>query len=107
MVKPIKPSEVVALKKETFPDEVFTAFNALIAQNVSGGTARVLQKHAVARMIEEFEKAGKKTNSAEIYTNHWLDIEEVYAKSGWNVEYDKPAYCESYEAAFTFRAKRS
>jgi hypothetical protein len=31
-----------------------------------------------------------------------LDIEPIYREAGWIVEYDKPAYCENYDANFTF-----
>lgn len=32
----------------------------------------------------------------------WLDIEDHYRKAGWKVTYDKPAYCENYDAYFKF-----
>lgn len=37
-----------------------------------------------------------------IFDKHWLDIEDTYRKAGWNVEYDKPGYCENYDAYFVF-----
>ncbi len=41
--------------------------------------------------------------STTVCDNHWLDVEDVYREAGWVVEYDKPGYCESYEATFTFK----
>lgn len=41
----------------------------------------------------------------QIYENRWLDIEDSYRAVGWHVEYDKPGYCESYEATFTFKRR--
>jgi hypothetical protein len=39
----------------------------------------------------------------QIFDDNLLDVEEVYEKAGWKVEYDKPAFNESYPATFTFR----
>lgn len=38
----------------------------------------------------------------EVYRRRLLDVEELYRASGWKVEYDKPAYCEDFEAYFKF-----
>lgn len=32
----------------------------------------------------------------------WVNIEDVYRKQGWNVEFDKPGYNEDYDATYTF-----
>ena len=40
-----------------------------------------------------------------VFKNKWLDVEEVYRKAGWKVEYDKPGYCEDYEAYFVFEKR--
>lgn len=42
----------------------------------------------------------------ELFDKGWMDIEPIYRKSGWRVEYDKPAYNETYPATFTFSKKR-
>jgi len=96
-VHPIKPSEVAKKKAIDFPDAVFEAFNQLIAQNFSAGYAVVKQDEVVALMVKKGLKRG------EIFRNHWLDVEDVYKAAGWKVEYDKPAYCESYDAFFSFK----
>jgi hypothetical protein len=31
-----------------------------------------------------------------------MDVEDVYQKAGWEVEFDKPGYNEDYEANFKF-----
>ena len=36
----------------------------------------------------------------------WLDVEGIYRKAGWDVEYDSPGYCEDYPATFKFRKKK-
>lgn len=99
-VRPIKPDAVADEKVINFPDAVFEAFNQLIAQNFSGGSATVKQKDVVALMV------GKGVEAEEIYKNHWLDVEDVYRAAGWKVMYDKPAYCEEwFEPHFEFSKK--
>ena len=77
--------QAVKDKVVIFPDEVFKVFNRLIVFHLRDGQASI--------------------NQDEIVKNGWLDIEDVYAGAGWEVEYDKPGYCETYEPTFTFRKK--
>lgn len=95
-VRPIKPSEVVKGKEAVYPGVVFEAFNELIAKNFSGGSSTIKQDDVVALMV----KKGLKRQA--IFDDHFLDVEEVYRDSGWKVEYDKPAFNESYPATFKF-----
>lgn len=99
-VKPITPAKVVALKASIFPDEVLEAFNELIAENFTGGVASFTEKKVVARIVK------KGISSSQAYANNWLDVEDIYRKNGWKVEYDKPGYNESYDAIFTFSIKK-
>jgi hypothetical protein len=99
-VRPIRPEDVANEKVKIFPDEVFLAFNELITQNFSSGYATILQDDIVNRMVS------KGLNRSDIYKNGWLDVEDVYRKAGWKVEYDKPGYNESYEPSFKFSRKR-
>lgn len=99
-VSPIKPGEVVKEKEKSIPDAVFEAFNQLIAENFNGYSATVLQKDVVALMKE------KGVNIGEAYKKGWLDVEDIYRKAGWKVEYDKPGYNESYDASFEFSRKK-
>lgn len=99
-VKPIKVSEIDNRKNEAIPDVVFEVFNELIAKNYSEGSSRIYQKDAVKLMVE------KGLDEDDIFDNHWLDVEGIYRKAGWKVEYDKPGYCETYDAYFVF-SKRS
>ena len=79
-----------------FPDAVFDAFNELIAQKFSGGSATIKQDDVVALMVQ------KGLDRQEIFDKGWLDVERVYRSQGWKVQYDKPGYNESYAANFTF-----
>lgn len=99
-IGPISPKEVADKKMEMFPDAVFEAFNEMIVQNAGIGEITVKQDDVVALMV----KKGLDRN--EIYKNGWLDVEDVYRKAGWKVDYDKPGYNEDYDAYFVFSRKR-
>jgi len=100
-VKPITPAEVVKKKQETLPDGVIEAFNEAIAENWDGRSSTVLQKHVVTKIAKKL-----KVGPAKIFDKGYLDVESIFRKAGWDVEYDKPAYNEDYEASFKFRKKR-
>jgi formate-dependent phosphoribosylglycinamide formyltransferase (GAR transformylase) len=102
MIEPIKPDDVVQAKKASFPSQVIEAFNEMIVANWNNRSSTVKQCD-VANLIAS--KMGLETTDS-IYANHWLDVEDVYQKAGWKVVYDKPAYCETYEATFTFSRSR-
>ena len=99
-VKPITPGGVASQKGKSFPDAVFEAFNEIITANCINGRAAFTVNDVVKLMVL------KGIKKLYIFDKRWLDIEEVYTKAGWKVVYDQPAYNESYEANFTFTAKR-
>lgn len=101
-VAPIKPSEIVTVKSTILPDGVMEAFNELIAQKFSGNYAQVYQKDVVSLILQKIPGAKRD----DIFTNDWLEIEDIYRAAGWEVEYDKPGYTESYSPSFKFRLKR-
>lgn len=101
MVNPITPEQVIEVKQTIIPDEVIEIFNYWIARNWNGSQATIRQVDVVAGITERM----RVTNDV-VYGNHWLDVDDIYREVGWEVVYDKPAYNETYEAAFTFR-KRS
>lgn len=98
MVTPIKPSEVAAKKQTILPPEVIEAWNCLIAQKYSGGVARIEQKE----IITAIKKVMNLNDAKRIFTEDWLEIEDIYREAGWKVEYDRPGYDEDYEPTFTF-----
>ncbi len=102
-VKPITPDEVVKVKKTIIPNEVIEAFNECIAENWSDGSANFTQKSVVEKIMEKFLAKGKDPHiKNDIFSKKWLDVEEIYAEAGWEVDYDKPGYREDYDADFTF-----
>lgn len=101
MTKPITPNEVVSLKTEWLPDAVFAVFNEAIAKHWDGREATFRQDEVAALIAERTA-----TRLEVVYENRWLDVEESYRAVGWSVSYDKPAYCETYPATFTFKKKK-
>lgn len=97
--KPITPKEIGS--KNSFPEEVIDAFNELIPKN--GGI--VMQNEVIDLIISKMQANGKEVSREDVFKNRWLDVEAVYRKAGWKVEYDKPGYNETYEASFSFRKK--
>lgn len=100
-VKPIKPSELPAVRLKQIPDTVIDCWNNIIAKNWNPTNKRscVLQKDIVALILEQHPDIERHT----VFDEHWLDIEDLYREQGWLVKYDKPHYTESYEASFEFR----
>lgn len=98
MIGPIRPSDVVELKRKNIPQEVFEAFNELITEKLSSGRATISQSDVVDRILVKMTGAKR----AAIFANGWLDIEPPYTAAGWIVSYDKPGYNESGAAVFTF-----
>lgn len=96
-VKPISPDEVVQKKKTSFPDFVLEAFNELITKNFHGNSATIKQDDVVDLIVSK-----SSMDRQSIFDAHYLDVEDVYRDAGWKVKYDKPAYCETYAATFTF-----
>lgn len=94
-MSPITPQQVAKKKGRYIPKVVFDAFDALIVTNYADGKAVVLQREVVERV--------KKTLPD--FKNDWLNVESAYEAIGWTVDYDKPAYNETYPATFTFTAK--
>lgn len=99
-MKPFSPAEARAAREKVFPDFVIEAFNTLIAKNLSGGESTVVQND----VINEILKRGLEgLTRQQIFDNRYLDVEDIYTKQGWKVEYDKPGWDESYPAQFIFR----
>jgi|GEM_PF-1305742 len=95
--RPISPDEVVEQQREQFPREVFEEVNRLLGETAVNGYA-VIQQDDIENAL-----VARGLNRSEIYRRGWMNIEESYREAGWKVEYDKPAYNESYPATFTFR----
>ena len=96
-VEPITPNDVDALKKDVFPEEVLKVFNKHIALNWDGRRSTVYQRGVLNEISDEMD-----ITRDEVLRRKLLDVEPIYRKAGWKVEYDKPAYCENYQPFFIF-----
>lgn len=103
-VKPVSPDELGKYKAEIFPEFVLKAFNDLLAEKYAGYSVTIRQNEAIDRILQYSEDVD--VDRAMIFSRGWLNIEEIYREVGWSVSYDKPGYCEDYEAYFTFKKKK-
>jgi len=105
MVSPITPSDIAAIKAETIPGFVIEAFNREITKKYSNGAARVFESAVVDAIMATAPLAhdGKPMYRQRVYEEGWLDVEPLFRKIGWVVEYDRPGYNESYSAYFIFK----
>lgn len=97
-IGPIKPSDIEQKKTELLPDEVFEAFNELIAENWRGSYATFALDEVKTRVRKKMGKRGGSEKG-------WYDVEPIYRKAGWKVDFDAPGYNESYPSTFTFSKK--
>ncbi len=102
MTKPITPDEVPSLKKAALPPEVLVAVNTLIVKHYSSGFATFTQNELLDLIVELTGES-----RSEVFDNRWLDVEDVYRDAGWDVDYDKPGYNETYAATFTLARCRT
>lgn len=94
--KPITFQEAKEKYVKQIPDEVINCFNEAIVDNLCGHSATVKVSDVAARMRKAFGESKE-------FESRWLwDIEDVYRKAGWTVNYDAPGHNESYPATFTF-----
>lgn len=102
-MKPITPDEARQQKLTRIPDEVIISVNELIVEKLtSSNYASFTQDELINRIISK-----SKLSRDEIFNKHYLDFEPIYQKAGWKVEYDKPAYNETYNATFKFTRMQS
>jgi hypothetical protein len=102
--KPISPDEAAKIQQSLIPDEIIESFNELIAENYKSTSKEsvVLQKDVLSRIHKKMPNI----SGGVIFKNNWLNIENLYSNEGWIVQYDRPAYCESYEPYFKFTRRK-
>jgi hypothetical protein len=100
-IRPVLPSEVQEVKNSAIPPEIVEIVNQLIVQNWDGSSATFKQEEVVklAEIVLNSERS-------KLFTHRWLDFEDLFRRVGWEVDYDKPGYNETYDATFTFTKKR-
>jgi hypothetical protein len=94
---PITPEEAESGKQ--IPEAVINVFNRFISEKILDGRAVVDQDD----VVRELEAAG--LSGQDIFRKGWLNIEGLYQRAGWKVEYNRPGYNESGRSFFTFSTK--
>ncbi len=98
--KPIRPDEILSIKAETFPEEVFIAVNGLIIERMHGQYARFTVK-ALRRRMEELG-----LDRQDITERNYDRVGAVYQQAGWDVSYHSPSYEDrDYDPYYTFGTK--
>lgn len=101
MTKPISPKDVeIAKAAHGEMSLIIEAANELIAEKWNGYDATFTVRELGARARP---KLGMQED--EKFKDGQLDIEPIFRKAGWNVEFDRPGYCENYEARFIFKKR--
>lgn len=101
-VSPLSPSEIMENKCSSLPEFVIKAVNNLLKKSYNGRDAVIIQ----VDIIDEIRRLDPSVTREQIFKNRWLDFEPAFESVGWEIEYDKPGYNESYLANFTFRKKK-
>jgi hypothetical protein len=105
-IKPIRPEDIAKAKRTIIPDEVIEAFNLLIAKHYNFGISTFSQDEVLALTIENFKITGKDNITYDqIFKNNWFDVESIFGRAGWKVEYDKSDKTGFNNATFTFKRK--
>lgn len=102
MAGPVSPKEITKLKKTSIPEPVFEVINKLIAKYWNGFSATIKQKDIVWALINTIQGS----TSDSIRENGWLNFEDCYRAEGWQIEYDRPGYNETYDAEYTFSKRK-
>lgn len=93
------------------PDAIINVVNNMLIANYKGDKSITINQDELVSeicrvmadtMIDIGNKHLQPFNRNMIFNCKWLDFENLYRQKGWKVEYDKPAYCETYPAYWKF-----
>lgn len=99
------PQDAKEKHRETIPEFVIEAFNSLLAEKFNNRGITITQDEAIDRILA-YSKDDELRRDI-IFENKWLDVEPLYRENGWEVDFDKPGFNESYKAYFTFKPKEN
>lgn len=100
--RPIKPEEV-PLPTYPIPPFVYDVFNTLIEEKMGDNmSAKILLKD-----VKSAIRGHKEYKDEDIFKRKWCDVEDMYREVGWEVIYDGPAYCETYDGYYVFSAPKN
>lgn len=103
MTKPITPDLVAGKKAERLPTQVIQVFNDLIVDNWDDAAkqARVQQRDAVDKIAVSLG-----LTHAQVLEKKYIDVERVYGKVGWCVEYNSVGLGDTNCSYFKFRPSK-
>lgn len=96
-VQPLPADQIDSSKPYEIPELVIVLINNMLREVWDNGSAILFTKDIMQKLKLVFNKTEQ-----EILQMHWLDIEPIYRKAGYNVEYIKPAYGEQGDSYFKF-----
>ena len=92
---PITYEEVIKERGLEIPDSIIETVNFLIKRNFKP------KKRSSKVYIDEIVEYSP-FSYEEFDENGWFNIEDLYEKAGWNVEYFSPDFCEVFSPYFEF-----
>lgn len=106
-VLPISPEDVKKNYNPDIPDFLIKAVNKLIQQRFNEASLNCKSitlyfKEVKELMVGAISNYNDEYGACITYKNHYLDIENVYHRAGWQITVDKPGYNESYEGRWIF-----
>lgn len=106
-IRPILPKEIDDAKSATVHPKLIEAANNLIVKEWNGYSANFKLKELVAEFVRITEgDEHNESAKSKVYKDQNLNIEDIFRKAGWKVNYDSPGYNESYDAYFEFTKKK-
>jgi hypothetical protein len=106
MTQAISPQEAVLKHKQQVPSEVIEVWNQLIVTHLQVRKTNIESKFLLEELSKKLQQK-MNLNFEQLRDKGYLDLEYIFENQGWKVVFDKPAYCESYAANFTFSQKKS
>jgi hypothetical protein len=84
-------------------ENIIEVFNQHLKKSFDATTGvAVVKQNAV---IDDLIKAGYERR--QLFDDHLLDIEPTFRAAGWTVDYNKPAYDQTFDAYWEFSISRS
>lgn len=107
MITPITPEEAKKSLLTKIEPEMIQAVNELIVENLKGRSSQFKQQEIEDKYLKIKNLHGEygREEMRRVYEKGLMDIEGLFEKYGWNVEYNKPGYNESGNCYFTFTIK--
>lgn len=106
-IKALSPSEIKIQHSVLILPEVIQAVNELLVKEFDGKyDVTLLQKDIIERTLQLCEMNNVEMTRSRLFSEKHMNFEAAFRKVGWEVVYDGPAYCETYEATFKFTPKK-